>query len=137
MWLKKIVHHIIITWLRTRFCQSRLEPIVMATEALHAHVQSEVANALTVLHTELQQSLQEVATVTNAHEERLSALETSERTSSRRDNVTAKRETESLPVFGEKHGPVDADWCFDVYTAVEQVCEEVNLITQWVVGRGH
>ena len=114
----------------------------MATEALHAHVQSEVANALTVLRTGLQQSLQEVATVTNAHEERLSALETSERTPSRRDNVTAKRETESLPVFGEKHGPVDADWCFDVYTAVEKVCEEVNLITQWVdsfghVGRGH
>ena len=76
----------------------------MATEALHAHVQSEVANALTVLRTELQQRLQEVATVTNAHEARLIALETSERTSSRRENVTAKRETKSLPVFGEKHG---------------------------------
>ena len=34
--------------------------------------------------------------------------------------------------FGEKHGTVSADWCFDVYTAMEQVCEEVNLITQWV-----
>ena len=69
----------------------------MATEALYAHVQSGVANALTVLRTELQQSLQEVATVTNAHEARLIALETSERTSSRRENVTAKRETKSLP----------------------------------------
>ena len=59
----------------------------MATDALYAHVQSEVANALTVLRTELQQSLQEVATVTNAHEARLIALE----------NVTAKRETKSLP----------------------------------------
>ena len=57
----------------------------MATEALYAHVQSEVANALTVLRTELQQRLQEVATVTNAHEARLIALETSERTSSRRE----------------------------------------------------
>ena len=104
----------------------------MATEALYAHVQSEVAKALTVLRTKLQQSLQEVATVTNAHEARLIALETSERTSSRRENVTAKRETKSLPVFGEKHGPVYSDWCFDVYTAMEQVCEEVNLITQWV-----
>ena len=104
----------------------------MATEALYAHVQSEVANALTVLRTELQQRLQEVATVTNAHEARLIALETSERTSARRENVTAKRETKSLPVFGEKHGPVYADWCFDVFTAMEQVCEEVNLITQWV-----
>ena len=54
------------------------------------------------------------------------------RTSSRRENVTAKRETKSLPVFGEKHGPVYADWCFDVHTAMEQVCEEVNLITRWV-----
>ena len=104
----------------------------MATEALYAHVQSEVANALTVLRTELQQRLQEVATVTNAHEARLVALETSERTSSRRENVTAKRETKSLTVFGEKHGPVYADWCVDVYTAMEQVCEEANLITQWV-----
>ena len=104
----------------------------MATEALYAHVQSEVAHALTVLRTELQQSLQEVATVTNAHEARLTALEKSERTSSRRENVTAKRETKSLPVFGEKHGPVYGDWCFDVYTVMEQVCEEVNLITQWV-----
>ena len=48
------------------------------------------------------------------------------------ENVTAKRETKSLPVFGEKHGPVYAGWCFDVCTAMEQVCEEVNLITQWV-----
>ena len=61
----------------------------MATEALYAHVQSEVANALTVLRTELQQSLQEVATVANAHEARLIALG--------RENVTAKRETKSLP----------------------------------------
>ena len=68
----------------------------------------------------------------NAHEARLVALETSERTSSRRENVTAKRETKSLPVFGEKHGPVYADWCFGVYIAMEQVCEEANLITQWV-----
>ena len=47
----------------------------MATDALNAHVQSEVANALTVLRTELQQRLQEVATVTNAHEARLIALD--------------------------------------------------------------
>ena len=99
---------------------------MIATEALHAHVQSEVANALTVLRTELQQLLQEVATVTNAHEARLTALETGERTSSRRENVMAKRETKSLPVFGEK---LYADRCFDVFTAMEQVCEEVNLIT--------
>ena len=76
--------------------------------------------------------MQEVATVTNAHEARLTALETSERSSSTRENVTAKRETKSLPVFGEKHDPVYADWCFDVFSAMEHVCEEVNLITQWV-----
>ena len=28
-----------------------------------------------------------------------------------RENVTAKRETKSILVFGEKHGPIDAD-CF-------------------------
>ena len=94
----------------------------MATEALYAHVQSEVANALTLLRTELQWRLQEGATVTNAHEAILIALETRERTSSRRENVMAKRETKSLPVFGEKHGTVYADWCFVVYTAMEQVC---------------
>ena len=48
-----------------------------------------------------------------------------ERTSSRRENVTAKRET-------EKHCPVHADWCCDVFSAMEQVCEEVNLIARWV-----
>ena len=51
----------------------------MVTEALYVRVQSEVANALTVLRTELQQSLQEVATVTNAHEARLIELETREK----------------------------------------------------------
>ena len=66
----------------------------------------------------------------NALEAGLIALETSERTSSRRENVTAKRETKSLLVFGEKHGSVHADWCLDVYTALERVCEEVNHITQ-------
>ena len=70
-------------------------------------------------------------TVTTALEARPTALDTSERTSSRRENVTAKRETQSLLVFGEKHGPVDADWCFDVCIALERVCEEVNL-THWV-----
>ena len=100
----------------------------MATEALYAHVQSEVANALTVLRTELQQSLQEVATVTKC----TWGKDSLRWRRARRENVTAKRETKSLPVFGEKHGPVYADWCFDVYTAMEQVCEEVNLITRWV-----
>ena len=109
-----------------RFCWTRLE----AQKRSMPTCRGEVANALTVLRTELQQSLQEVATVTN--EARLIALETGERTSSRRENVTAKRETKSLPLFGEKHGPVYAAWCFDVFTAMEQVCEEVNLITQWV-----
>ena len=102
------------------------------TEALCAHVQSEVANALTAQRTELHQSLQGVAAVTNALEARLTALERSERASSGRENATAKRETKSLPVFGEKHGPVCAHWCFDVFATVEQVCEEVNFTTLWV-----
>ena len=96
----------------------------MATEALYAHVQSEVANALTDLRTELQAIAAGSLPQLQMHMRQDSfALETSERTSSRRENVTAKRETKSLPY---------ANWCFDVYTGMEQVCEEVSLITQWV-----
>ena len=35
-------------------------------------------------------------------------------------------------MFGEKHGPVCARWCFDVFATVEKVCEEVNFTTLWV-----
>ena len=53
-------------------------------------------------------------------------------TNMRRENVTAKRETKVLDKFGDRNGPSYIDWCFDVYTAMEQCCEEVNLITSWV-----
>ena len=64
-----------------------------------------------LLRIELRQSPQGIATVANAHEARLTALETRERTPSRRENVTAER---------------------DVYTATKQVCGEANFITQWL-----
>ena len=51
-------------------------------------------------------------------------------TSSRRENVTAKRETKPFPVFGDKNGLGYLDWCSDVHAAMEQVCEEANLITE-------
>ena len=52
-------------------------------------------------------------------------------TNTKRENVTAKRETKALGKFGDRMGPSYIDWCFDVYTAMEQCCEEVNLITAW------
>ena len=49
-----------------------------------------------------------------------------------RENATAKHETKTLPVVGEKHGPSCAVWCFGVHTTMEQVREEVNLVVEWV-----
>ena len=51
---------------------------------------------------------------------------------SRRDNETSKREVKSLLTFGSQMGPTYEDWAADFTTALEQVCKEIVLITEWV-----
>ena len=65
-------------------------------------MQSQIAKGLTVLRTELQDPLKDVATVKNDHG-RLTVLGTTESMCSRHGNVTAKRETKSPLVFGERN----------------------------------
>ena len=51
---------------------------------------------------------------------------------SRRDNVTSKREVKSLLTFGSQTGPTYEDWAADFTTALEHVCKEIVLITECV-----
>ena len=71
------------------------------------------------------------AAITDGHEATLTAFETrpmpTDMTSSRREDVTAKRQGRSLLVFDEKNGLM-----LRRLHSMERVCEEVNFITEWV-----
>ena len=105
---------IAITWSRIWFCQTRkcpsLENVLMmfssTPEDLQACLQGQIENTPAEVRTELRDAIQGVVAMRNEPEARLTVLETThmptETTSYMRENVTAKRETHSLPVFAEK-----------------------------------